>query len=231
MFASEKYSGTKEAMNIWRDYMVSMGFGYRLGVDLPGEVRGMIPNADYYTRHYSNYWRAVTVISISIGQGEVTLTPSQIANLGATIANRGTYITPHIVKAIDGDTIRSEFKTPKKTMVDANVYEEIIKGMRLAVTDGTCYAADIPGLDVCGKTGTAQNKGKDHSAFMGFAPRNNPKIAIAVYVENGGFGAEYGVPIGALLMEKYINGTLTEESEKKAEKIQKRKIYYGKEER
>jgi penicillin-binding protein 2 len=116
-------------------------------------------------------------------------------------------------------------------MVDANVYEEIIKGMRLAVTDGTCYAADIPGLDVCGKTGTAQNKGKDHSAFMGFAPRNNPKIAIAVYVENGGFGAEYGVPIGALLMEKYINGTLSEESEKKAEKIQKRKIYYGKEER
>ena len=231
MFASEKYSGTKEAMNIWRDYMVSMGFGYRLGVDLPGEVRGMIPNADYYTRHYSNYWRAVTVISISIGQGEVTLTPLQIANLGATIANRGTYITPHIVKAIDGDTIRSEFKTPKKTMVDANVYEEIIKGMRLAVTDGTCYAADIPGLDVCGKTGTAQNKGKDHSAFMGFAPRNNPKIAIAVYVENGGFGAEYGVPIGALLMEKYINGTLSEESEKKAEKIQKRKIYYGKEER
>ena len=231
MFASEKYSGTKEAMNKWRDYMVSMGFGYRLGVDLPGEVRGMIPNADYYTRHYSNYWRAVTVISISIGQGEVTLTPLQIANLGATIANRGTYITPHIVKAIDGDTIRSEFKTPKKTMVDANVYEEIIKGMRLAVTDGTCYAADIPGLDVCGKTGTAQNKGKDHSAFMGFAPRNNPKIAIAVYVENGGFGAEYGVPIGALLMEKYINGTLSEESENKAEKIQKRKIYYGKEER
>jgi penicillin-binding protein 2 len=231
MFASEKYSGTKEAMNKWRDYMVSMGFGYRLGVDLPGEVRGMIPNADYYTRHYSNYWRAVTVISISIGQGEVTLTPLQIANLGATIANRGTYITPHIVKAIDGDTIRSEFKTPKKTMVDANVYEEIIKGMRLAVTDGTCYAADIPGLDVCGKTGTAQNKGKDHSAFMGFAPRNNPKIAIAVYVENGGFGAEYGVPIGALLMEKYIYGTLSEESEKKAEKIQKRKIYYGKEER
>ena len=231
MFASEKYSGTKEAMNLWRDYMVSMGFGYKLGVDLPGEVRGMIPNAEYYTRHYGNYWRAVTVISISIGQGEVALTPLQIANLGATIANRGTYITPHIVKSIDGDTIRSEFKTPKKTMVDAKVYDEIIKGMRLAVTDGTCYAADIPGLDVCGKTGTAQNKGKDHSAFMGFAPRNNPRIAIAVYVENGGFGATYGVPIGALLMEKYINGTLSEDSEKRATEIQKKSIYYGKEER
>ena len=116
-------------------------------------------------------------------------------------------------------------------MVDANVYEEIIKGMRLAVTDGTCYAANIPGLDVCGKTGTAQNKGKDHSAFLGFAPRNNPQIAIAVYVENGGFGATYGVPIGALLMEKYINGTLSEESEKRATEIQKKSIYYGKEER
>lgn len=231
MFSSEKYSGTKEAMNRWRDYMVSMGFGYRLGIDLPGEVRGMIPNAEYYTRHYGNYWRAVTVISISIGQGEVTLTPLQIANLGATIANRGTYITPHIVKGIENDTISRDFITPKKTMVSPYVYEEIIKGMRLAVTDGTCYAANIPGLDVCGKTGTAQNKGKDHSVFMGFAPRNNPRIAIAVYVENGGFGAEYGVPIGALLMEKYINRTLSEESEAKAEKIQKRSIYYGKEER
>lgn len=231
MFSSDKYSGTKEAMNRWRDYMVSMGFGYKLGIDLPGEVRGMIPNADYYTRHYGNYWRAVTVASISIGQGEVTLTPLQIANLGATIANRGTYITPHIVKEIAGDTIRSEFKTPKKTMVDAPVYEEIIKGMRLAVTDGTCYAANIPGLDVCGKTGTAQNKGNDHSVFLGFAPRKNPQIAIAVYVENGGYGAEFGVPIGALLMEKYINGSLSEASEAKARYIQKRTINYGNEKR
>lgn len=231
MFSSDRYNGTKDAMNRWRDYMVSMGFGYKLGIDLPGEVRGMIPNAEYYTRHYGNYWRAVTVISISIGQGEVTLTPLQIANLCATIANRGTYITPHIVKSIDGDTIRSEFKTPKKTMVSPEVYEEVIKGMRMAVTNGTCYAADIQGLDVCGKTGTAQNKGKDHSAFIGFAPRNNPMIAIAVYVENGGFGAEFGVPIGALLMEKYINGTLSEASEEKAGYIQKRSINYGKEER
>ena len=232
MFGSSKYEGgTKEAMNKWRDYMVSMGFGYKLGVDLPGEVRGMIPNADYYTRHYGNYWRAVTVISISIGQGEVTLTPLQIANLGATIANRGTYITPHIVKKIEGDTIRKDFLTPKKTLVERKAYEEVVEGMRLAVTDGTCRAANIPGLDVCGKTGTAQNKGKDHSAFMGFAPMDNPKIAIAVYVENGGFGATYGVPIGALLMEKYLNGTLSEESEKKATEIQNRTIYYGTEDR
>ena len=231
MFASEKYGSTQEAMNKWRDYMVSMGFGYKLGIDLPGEVRGMIPNAKYYDKHYGNYWRAVTVISISIGQGEVTLTPLQIANLGATIANRGEYIAPHLVKGIEGEEIDSIYRTPKKTMVSPRNYEEVVKGMRLAVTDGTCRAADIPGLDVCGKTGTAQNKGKDHSAFMGFAPMHNPKIAIAVYVENGGFGATYGVPIGALLMEKYINGKLSEESEAKAEEISKKVIYYGTDER
>ena len=232
MFGSSKYKGgTKEAMNKWRDYMVSMGFGYRLGVDLPGEARGMIPNAEYYTKHYGNYWRAVTVISISIGQGEVTLTPLQIANLGATIANRGEYITPHLVKGIEGEEIDSIYRTPKKTMGGRKAYEEVVKGMRLAVTDGTCRAANIPGLDVCGKTGTAQNKGKDHSAFMGFAPMNDPKIAIAVYVENGGFGAAYGVPIGALLMEKYLNGELSEESKEKAEEISNKVIYYGADER
>ena len=232
MFGSSKYpGGTKEAMNKWRDYMVSMGFGYRLGIDLPGEARGMIPNAEYYTKHYGNYWRAVTVISISIGQGEVTLTPLQIANLGATIANRGTYITPHLVKGVEGEEIDSVYRTPKSTMVSRKSYEEVVEGMRLAVTDGTCRAANIPGLDVCGKTGTAENKGKDHSVFMGFAPMHEPKIAIAVYVENGGFGAEFGVPIGALLMEKYLNGELSEESKEKAEKIRNRRINYGATER
>ena len=231
MFGMSKYGGTKAAMNIWRDYMVSMGFGYKLGIDLPGEVRGMIPNAEYYTRHYGNYWRAVTVISISIGQGEVTLTPLQIANLGAIIANRGKYITPHLVKEVENDTIESKYLTPKSTMVSAASYEEVIKGMRHAVVSGTCRAANIPGLDVCGKTGTAENKGKDHSVFLGFAPMNAPKIAVSVYVENGGFGAEYGVPIGALLMEKYLTGNLSEESEKKAETISNKVIYYGKDER
>lgn len=228
MFAMSKYGGTKAAMNKWRDYMVSMGFGYPLGVDLPAEARGMIPNGDYYTRHYGNYWRAVTVISISIGQGEVTLTPLQIANLGATIANRGKYITPHLVKEVENDTIASKYLTPQSTMVSKASYEEVVKGMRQAVIGGTCRAANIPGLDICGKTGTAENsRGKDHSAFMGFAPMDAPKIAIAVYVENGGFGAEYGVPIGALLMEKYLTGSLTEESETKAETISKKTIYYG----
>lgn len=228
MFGMSKYGGTKAAMNRWRDYMVSMGFGYTLGIDLPGEARGMIPNAEYYSRHYGNYWRAVTVISISIGQGEVTLTPLQIANLGATIANRGKYITPHLVKEVENDTIDSKYLAPKSTMVSRASYEEVVKGMRQAVIGGTCRAANIPGLDVCGKTGTAENsRGKDHSAFMGFAPMDEPKIAIAVYVENGGFGAEFGVPIGALMMEKYLTDSLTAESEKKAETISKKSIYYG----
>lgn len=231
MFSSDKYKNVQEAMNIWRDYMVSMGFGYRLGIDIPGEARGMIPNANYYGKHYGNYWNAVTVISISIGQGEVTLTPLQIANLSATIANRGTFITPHLVSSIEGDTLPRIYREPRKTMAERAAYEDIVKGMRLAVLEGTCRGADIPGIEVCGKTGTAQNKGKDHSAFIGFAPMNNPQIAVAVYVENGGFGATYGVPIGALIMEKYLNDTLSVESLEKARSIGEKRIYYGEGER
>ena len=136
-----------------------------------------------------------------------------------------------MVKEIEDNELDSLYLTPKKTMVSPRVYEHIVEGMRMAVTDGTCRAANIPGLDVCGKTGTAQNKGKDHSAFMGFAPMKNPRIAVAVYVENGGFGATFGVPIGALLMEKYLTGTLSEESIQKAKEIENRTIYYGTEER
>lgn len=231
MFSSKKYSGTQEAMDRWRDYMVSMGFGYRLGIDLPGEARGMIPNSQYYSKHYGKYWNAVTVISISIGQGEVTLTPLQIANLCATIANRGTYIPPHLVSSIDGDTIASMYKEKRTTLAEREAYESVVEGMRQAVLHGTCRGANIPGIEVCGKTGTAQNRGKDHSAFIGFAPKDDPKIAIAVYVENGGFGAEFGVPIGALLMEKYLNDTLSTASKEKAKYIKNRVIYYGEGER
>ena len=218
-----KYSSTNEAMTTWKDYMVSMGFGYKLGIDLPGEVRGMIPNAEYYTKHL-NHWNALSVISISIGQGEVTLTPLQIANQGATIANRGHYITPHIVKSIKGGSIADSLKAVHHTKVSPRYYEDIVRGMRSAVLGGTCKGAQNPWYEVCGKTGTAQNKGHDHSAFMGFAPMNNPKIAVAVYVENGGFGAAFGVPIGALIMEKYIRGELSADSKVRASNIQHRSI-------
>lgn len=225
--ARKKYGSVQKAMSTWRDYMVSMGFGYPLGVDLPGEKRGMIPNDKYYDKNYRGSWNGLTIISIAIGQGEVTATPLQIANLGATIANRGYFITPHVVKEVENEELDSLYTTKRYTEVSKEHYETVVQGMRAAVTGGTCRAANIPGLDVCGKTGTAQNKGKDHSAFMGFAPMENPKIAVAVYVENGGWGATYGVPIGALIMEKYLNGELSPQSEIKASDIQNRRIDYG----
>ena len=225
--AKKKYGSVQKAMNTWRDYMVSMGFGYTLGIDLPGEKRGFIPNASVYDKAYRGSWNGLTVISIAIGQGEVTLTPLQIANLGATIANRGYFITPHVVKEIEGDTLESIYRKRRYTMTEKIHYEEVVEGMRAAVTGGTCRGANLPDIEVCGKTGTAENRGKDHSAFMGFAPMNDPKIAIAVYVENGGFGAVYGVPIGRLMIEKYLKRELSPEDEVLAADIQKRRIDYG----
>lgn len=225
-----KYKDLREAMTTWKDYMVSMGFGYKLGVDLPGEARGMIPNYDYYTNAFK-VWSPLSVISIAIGQGEVTLTPLQIANLGATIANRGYYITPHVVKEVEGGQLADSLLVKHKTKVDPKYYEMVVAGMRKAVMGGTCKSANTSMYEVCGKTGTAQNRGHDHSAFMGFAPRENPKIAIAVYVENGGFGAHFGVPIGALMMEQYIKGELSPASQKKADTFQHRHISYGTRER
>ncbi len=222
-----KYSNIQEAMTRWKDYMVSMGFGYALGIDLPGEKRGLIPNADFYDKAYKNDWTPLSVISIAIGQGEVNLTPLQIANLGATIANRGWFITPHVVKEVQDEPLDSLYTTRRYTMVSEQNYEHVVEGMRRAVTGGTCHRANNSQYEVCGKTGTAQNRGRDHSAFMGFAPKDNPKIAVAVYVENGGWGATYGVPIGALIMEQYINGCLSPKSEAQADAIENKTISYG----
>ena len=222
----KKYPTVQDAMTRWKDYMVSMGFGYKLGVDLPGEKRGLIPNAPFYDKAYRGSWNGLTVISISIGQGEVNLTPLQIANLGATIANRGYYITPHIVKEIQGEEIDTAFTRKHWTMAEPKHYETVVQGMRKAVVDGTCRGANTTMYEVCGKTGTAQNPhGKDHSAFMGFAPMENPQIAICVYVENGEWGATYGVPLGALMMEQYINGKLSPASMEKAALFENRHIY------
>lgn len=223
----KKYRSAHDAMNVWRDYMVSMGFGYKLGIDLPGEKRGLIPNGDYYNNAYKGSWNGLTVISISIGQGEVNLTPLQIANLGATIANRGYYITPHVVKKIRGEALDSAFTEKHYTKASRSSYDWVVAGMRSSVIKGTCKAANRSDYLVCGKTGTAQNRGQDHSVFMGFAPMDDPKIAIAVYVENGGFGADYGVPIGSLMMEQYINGKLSPASEATASVFQHKRIAYG----
>ncbi len=224
---SKKYKSVQEAMNTWRDYMVSMGFGYKLVIDLPGEKRGLIPNAEYYDNAYRGSWNGMTIISISIGQGEVNLTPLQIANLGATIANRGYFYTPHVVKKVKDMPLDRKFTERHYTKASKKAYEYVVAGMRGAVTNGTCHAANRSDYEVCGKTGTAQNRGQDHSIFMGFAPKDNPRIAVSVYVENGGYGAEFGVPIGALMMEQYINGKLSPESETKATAFQNRHITYG----
>ena len=227
----KKYPTVQDAMTTWKDYMVSMGFGYPLGIDLPGEKRGLIPNAEFYDKHLGKSWNGLSVISIAIGQGEVNLTPLQIANLGATIANRGYYITPHVVKEVQGEPLDTIYKTRHYTKASRPNYEVVVAGMRQAVLGGTCHAANNSWYEVCGKTGTAQNRGHDHSVFMGFAPKDDPKIAVAVYVENGGWGATYGVPFGALIMEKYINGELSPASEEKAEAFANRTINYGSTER
>ena len=222
-----KYKTVQNAMDTWRDYMVSMGFGYPLGIDLPGEKRGMIPNSQFYDKRYKGSWNGLTVISIAIGQGEVNATPLQIANLGATIANRGYYYVPHVVKKVQGEPLDTAFTRKHYTKATREAYDYVVQGMRSSALGGTCHELAKYDFMACGKTGTAQNKGHDHSVFMGFAPMDEPKIAVAVYVENGGWGATYGVPIGGLIMEQYLKGKLSEASEAKAQAIQEKRIAYG----
>ena len=222
-----KYGNVQKAMDRWRDYMVSMGFGYKLGIDLPGEKRGLIPNASFYDRAYHKSWNGLTVISIAIGQGEVNLTPLQIANLGATIANRGYFYTPHVVRKVQGLPLDTAFTHRHRTMASVRAYSAVVAGMRSSALKGTCKALGHLPFTVCGKTGTAQNRGQDHSVFMGFAPIDNPKIAIAVYVENGGFGADFAVPIAGVLFEQYMTGKLSPSAERMATALQNRRIAYG----
>ena len=212
-----RYPSVQQAFDVWKDYMVSMGYGYRLGIDLPGEKRGYIPNSKVYDKIYRGRWNSSTVISIAIGQGEILATPLQICNLAATIANRGFFITPHVVKEIQDTPLDSLYTERRYTGVDTKYYPLIAEGMRGAVIGSawgaTCRGANLPDIEVCGKTGTAENPhGKDHSIFMGFAPYEHPKVAIAVFVENAGFGATYAVPIGRLMIEKYLRDSILPES-------------------
>ena len=212
---NKKYKTIQDSFTAWKDYMVSMGYGYKLGVDVPGETRGFIPNAAYYNKGFrTEKWKPINVISISIGQGEILATPLQIANLAATIANRGRYYVPHVIHEIQDTLIPDTFKIQQRTMIDPKWYDWIVDGMRMAAVSGTVRRTgnmDPEGIVLCGKTGTAQNPhGTDHSVFMGFAPQNNPEIAVCCYVENGGFGATYGVPIGTLVIEKYLNGVISD---------------------
>jgi penicillin-binding protein 2 len=224
-----KYGNPANAFEVWKNHLVSMGYGYALGCDLPGEGRGFIPNAKFYNKVYGeNHWSANTIISVSIGQGEILATPLQIANLCATIANRGYFITPHVVKEIQDTVIDEQYRTKRIPTVNQSWYPQVAEGMRMAVLGGTCRRAAMSDIEVAGKTGTAQNPhGKDHSAFIGFAPYTNPKIAVAVYVENAGFGAAFGVPIGSLVMEKYLKGEISPERKNMETQMLNATLFYA----
>ena len=206
---NRRYPSLKDAYDEWREYVLSFGFGDRLGSDFLGEGTGYVPTREFYDKRFHNSWNAFTVLSLSIGQGELGCTPLQMANLAATVANRGYYYIPHIVRNVEGqDSLDTRFYERHYTKVDTKYFDEMVEGMWRGVNvDGTGRLAYLKDLDVCGKTGTAQNpRGADHSTFISFAPRNNPRIAIAVYVEHGGFGAEAAVPIASLIEEMYLTG-------------------------
>lgn len=212
---NEKYGSIAEAMDVWNAYVKSFGFGRRLGSDFPSELGGTIPDSRYYNSVYGKGgWKATTVISLSIGQGEIGCTPLHLANLCATMANRGYYYIPHMIKASDGVSIDPKYYERQYTMVDTTYFPYLVEGMYMAVNSGygsggTATVAAVEGLDICGKTGTAQNPlGDDNSVFICFAPKDNPKIAVAAYVEHGSFGARWAAPIASLLVEKYLNGEI-----------------------
>ena len=211
---NRKFKDVKEGLDRWVEYVHSFGFGRKLGSDFLDEQEGYVPTSERYDRVYRGSWNGHTVLSLSIGQGELGCTPLQMANLAAIVANRGYYYIPHIVKAIEGqDSLDRRFYEKQYTMVDAKHFEPIVEGMWRGVNvpgAGTSSRAYLPGWDVCGKTGTAQNPiGRDHSTFLSFAPNDNPKIAISVYVEHGGFGATAALPIASLLEELYLTDTIT----------------------
>lgn len=210
-----KYGGSRNGLDAWKEYVNSFGFGQKLGSDFPSEKGGIIPDSKRYDKIYRKRWNSTTVISLSIGQGEIGCTPLHLANLAATIANRGYYYIPHIVKASEGVEIDQKYYEKQYTMVDSVNFEKVIPGMYKAVNSkfgsgATAWSGAVPGLEICGKTGTAQNpRGDDNSVFICFAPKDNPKIAVAAYLENAGFGATWAVPMATLMVEKYLLGQTT----------------------
>jgi penicillin-binding protein 2 len=216
----EKFETTDEGMDVWEKHMKSFGLGDYLGYDLPFGQKGRIPNKEYYDKWYGdNRWSSSFIISNSIGQGEVLATPVQLANMTAAIANRGFYYTPHILKKVEGKEISNpKYTEPKYTTIDKKYFEPVVQGMADVYKKGTARWVQVPGIEIAGKTGTAENFTKidgvrtqltDHSVFVAFAPVDNPKIAIAVYIENGYFGSRYAGHIASLMIEKYLKGEIT----------------------
>lgn len=207
------YKDSQYGLTVWHDYMLRFGFGQKLDIDLPNASSGFIPDTHLYNKWYGEgRWTFSKIYSNSIGQGEVTVVPLQMANLACIVANRGYYYTPHLVKYYGPDSLtRDEYREKHDLGIDRKYFEIAVRGMYDVVhtAGGTAHRANIPDIDVCGKTGTAQNKGMDHSVFVSFAPMDNPKIAVAVYVENAGAGGVWAAPIASLVIEKYIRGEVT----------------------
>lgn len=222
---NNRFNSVRDAYGEWRKFAMSFGFGQKICPDFMNELSGSIPSQEYFDRvHKTQNWHWMYIMSLSIGQGELLITPLQIANMACVIANRGYYITPHIVRAINGD--KKDFDKHLINIKREN-FEIVVEGMAMAVSGGTARKATIDSIDMCGKTGTAQNPhGEDHSIFMSFGPKENPKIAIAVYIENGGFGATYAVPIASLIMEKYLTEKISEHKKPMEETMMNAVINY-----
>ena len=210
----QAYLTKYRAINRWARYMHSFGLGHRLGIDLPGEEAGCIPDSAYLQRRHRGNWNGTTIMWMGMGQGEVTTTPLQLCNLSALIANRGWYVTPHIHR-IPASSEDSTYIRRHHSLAKPAAFNTVIAGMRAAVTGGTAASINTPLYKICGKTGTAENEGRDHSIFMGFAPMTDAKIAVSVYVENGGFGADLAAPLAALIIEQAVRGHLSPASQRK----------------
>jgi penicillin-binding protein 2 len=205
-------SSVADGLDYWKKMLATFDLGVKTGIDLPSEGYGFVPGSAYYDKVYgARRWNSVTIVSLGIGQGEIGETPLQMANVISAIANRGWFYTPHVVKEVAGDdSVIRKFREKHVIPIDTTYFKVVVEGLRQVVLAGTAAASQIPGITMAGKTGTAQNPhGKDHSLFVCFAPIDDPKIAIAVVIENAGFGATYAAPIASLMVEKYLNDTIS----------------------
>jgi penicillin-binding protein 2 len=212
MLHHPKYDNFYDAYDRWQEYMHRFGVGVPTGVDLPHEKKGRIPSKEFYDKWYGKKrWRGMTIVSNSIGQGEIEMTPLQMANVVCVIANKGHFVRPHFFKRLHQSSLSPPGYEKVESGVDSVHFNVVIEAMEQVVTAGTGYLAQIPGIAVCGKTGTAENPhGEDHSVFFGFAPKEEPKIVVAVIIENAGFGGVWAAPTASLIMEKYLTGTVAD---------------------
>ncbi len=219
----QAYPTASRAINRWALYMRSYGLGRPTGIDLEGEIGGVVPDSALLRQHHGK-WNGSTITWVGMGQGEIMATPLQLCNMAAAIANRGWWITPHLHEATADRPLDAKYTERHKALGTERAYDLVVQGMRACITGGTAASINTPNYKICGKTGTAENTGDDHSIFIAFAPMDNPQIAVSVYVENGGFGADLAAPMAALLIEQHLTGKLSPASEAKAKKWEKKAV-------